>query len=159
MKIIRITLILLLFSSLAIADPDERDRSEIIDVYETDIEMNNAIQKARDTLQDYINRLKNPQENDSDFALKVQVEDENGVEHFWVSEVEINKDGFIGYIANEPKLVKSVKYGEKVSFNKDIITDWSYDINGVRQGSYTLRVLLGRMSKNQAAYYRKQVGW
>ena len=155
-----ILLIAAIFSFLpAVSVSEERDHNEIVDVAEQDVEMDQAIKKARTTLPNFIKRFHSPKKEDANFALKVIVEDEFGVEHFWVTEIEIKNDTFVGYIANEPRRVKSVKNGQRVNFNKDIVTDWSYDHKNVRQGSYTLKVLLARMPKDQADYYRKQVGW
>lgn len=151
-----------LLSFCAVAEEthtNERDENEIIDIHETDVEMNNAMKKAKDTLSVFLDRFRNPHEGDSEFSLKVRVEDDSGVEHFWVSDIEIKGDVFSGYIANEPRRVKIVNFGQKVNFGKELISDWSYNHNGVRQGSYTLRVLLNRMPKAQAEYYRRQVGW
>lgn len=87
------------------------------------------------------------------------VSDDYGVEHFWVTDLAITKTGFEGFITNEAKTVKLVSMGQKVNFSSDIVTDWSYDNNGVKQGAFTLKVLLKRMPKEQADYYKKVVGW
>ena len=150
-------LLLLLLSSISFAG--ERDESEIVNVHETDAEMNAAMLQANQSLKVFIDRFNNPQEGDSDFALKVMVSDEFGVEHFWVTDISITEEGFTGFIANEPQTVKLVDIGQKVNFGPDIVTDWSYDHNGVKQGAFTLRVLLERMPKEQADYYKEAVGW
>jgi uncharacterized protein YegJ (DUF2314 family) len=157
MKRILLVIILLIFNTFALSE--ERDESEIINIHETDVEMNNAMIKATQSLGTFIERFKNPKAGDSNFSLKVMVSDDYGVEHFWVTDLKITKTGFEGYIANEAKTVKLVSIGQKVNFEREIITDWSYDSNGVKQGAFTLRVLLNRMPKDQADYYKKRVGW
>ncbi|GAB5478841.1 MAG: DUF2314 domain-containing protein [Marinobacter nauticus] len=151
-------LVFLLFCSVA-TSAEERDHSEIISIHETDVEMNDAMMEANQSLDLFVNRLENPLKGDSNFSLKVMVTDENGVEHFWVSDISLTESGFEGYIANEAKTVKVVSLGQKVSFGSDIVTDWSYDHKGIKQGAFTLRVLLKRMPKEQAEYYKKAVGW
>ena len=71
----------------------------------------------------------------------------------WVTDLTISNTGFEGYISNEPKTVKSVSHGQKVNFDSKIVTDWSYNNNGVKQDAYTFVVLLKRMPKEQADYY------
>jgi uncharacterized protein YegJ (DUF2314 family) len=158
-RINRIILALLLSVSCTVAYAEERDENEIINVHETDKEMNAAMLKANQSLDKFIDRFNNPREGDSNFALKVKISDEYGVEHFWVTELTITETGFSGFISNEARTVKLVSMGQKVNFGPDIVTDWSYDNNGVKQGAYTLRVLLKRMPKEQADYYKKAAGW
>jgi uncharacterized protein YegJ (DUF2314 family) len=155
----RILLVLLLALSCSLSLAQHRDENEIIDIHETDVEMNTAMLKANQSLSTFIERFNNPHEGDSNFALKVMVSDEYGVEHFWVTDLEITETGFSGFISNDAKTVKLVSMGQKVNFSQDIITDWSYDNNGVKQGAFTLKVLLKRMPKEQADYYKKAVGW
>ena len=157
MKSILFVIIYTMISSFSFAET--RDESEIINIHETDAEMNAAMARANQSLDTFINRFKNPQKGDANFALKVIVTDDNGVEHFWVTELSITNSGFEGFIANEAKTVKAVTIGQKVRFERDIVTDWSFDSNGVKQGAYTLKVLLKRMPKEQADYYKKKVGW
>ena len=155
----RILFIIVVAFIQSVSFAEERDENEIINVHETDTEMNRAMSHANQTLDQFIDRFKNPKEGDSNFSLKVMVSDENGVEHFWVTDISLTKSGFSGYIANKAKTVKIVDIGQKVNFNSKLVTDWSYDHNGVKQGAYTLKVLLKRMPKEQAEYYRKAVGW
>jgi uncharacterized protein YegJ (DUF2314 family) len=136
-----------------------RDHSETIDVHETDHKMNVAIKNAIQTFPEFLDRYTNRKETDTEFSVKVMIEDQYGVEHFWVSDIEIKEDMFVGYIANEPQQVKSVVLGQKVNFQKQIISDWAYNDNGIRQGSFTLKVLLNRMPKGQADYYKRIIGW
>jgi len=158
-NMLRVVVVLLMMFGSAFTLAAERDESEIIDVHEEDHEMNYAMHQANESLDMFIERFKNPKEGDSNFSLKVMVSDDYGVEHFWVSDIAINDAGFVGYIANEAKTVKIVNLGQKVNFGPDIVTDWSYDHNGVKQGAFTLKVLLKRMPKDQADYYKKRVGW
>ncbi|NRA72723.1 MAG: DUF2314 domain-containing protein [Gammaproteobacteria bacterium] len=151
-----ITLLILSFISTSVS---ARDENEIMNVHETDNEMNNAMLTANNSLPTFIDRFKKPQEGDSNFALKVMVLDEYGVEHFWVTDITITKNEYQGYISNEPRTVKAVTNGQKVTFDSDIVTDWSYDHKGIKQGAFTLKVLIKNMPKEQADYYKKVVGW
>lgn len=138
---------------------EERDVNEIVNVHEQDVAMNAAMLHANQSLETFTERLQNPREGDSDFALKVKISDEHGVEHFWVTDIAITPNGFEGVVANEARTVEVVDIGHKIKFARDLVSDWSYDSHGVKQGAFTLRVLLKMMPEDQADYYRKTVGW
>lgn len=150
-----ILLLLVTCSSFA----EERDVNEIINVRESDEQMNAAIHQASESLDLFVRRLQNPEQGDANFALKVEVADEHGVEHFWVSDIQVTDTGFQGIVANEARVVQAVELGQPIRFARDLVSDWSYDHEGVRQGAFTLKVLLERMPEDQADYYRKAVGW
>jgi len=150
-----ILLLLVAFSSFA----EERDVNEIINVRESDEQMNAAMLQARESLDLFVSRLQNPEQGDANFALKVEIADAHGVEHFWVSDIQVTDTGFQGVVANEPRVVQAVALGQPIRFARDLVSDWSYDSHGVKQGAFTLRVLLKMMPEDQADYYRKTVGW
>jgi len=134
-------------------------KDEAIAIAEDDAAMNAVILEARETLDDFVARLQNPQPTDRDFALKVEITDENGTEHFWANEVRVTGDGFTAVINNDPNIVKSVDLGERVSVGRDMVSDWMYRDNEVMIGNHTLRVLLGKMPKDEADALKKQCGW
>ncbi len=156
-----VILFLMIFgmSDLNAAAKDAESKNIIINVAETDKEMNKAIKEARDSLALFIKKFKSPSDDESNFALKVKIEDSYGVEHFWVTSIDIKGNSYSGIISNDARTVKSVKLGDVIKFSNLDISDWSYDKKNVRQGSYTLKVLLKRMPKEQADYYRSIIGW
>ena len=85
------------------------------------------------------------------------MKDRNGVEHFWLSEIE-RKDGVLhGTIANTPNVVKHVKAGQRVTFPDSDISDWTYFRGDKLVGNETLRPLLKHMPPQQAARYRSMM--
>ena len=121
--------------------------------------MDAAIAEGKATLDQFLTRLNSPQPGDGDFALKVRIEDSNGVEFFWVSDVKVTATGFEAKIANDPGLVKKVKVDQIYSFTRDEVADWMYFSNGVMQGNFTMRVILDSMPPEEAAAKKKAVGW
>jgi uncharacterized protein YegJ (DUF2314 family) len=134
-------------------------KDEVVMVDGGDKEMNAAMEKARNSLNEFRDRFKNPQPTDSMFSVKVRIKDENRTEHFWAKVIRIEGDGFVGTIDNHPRIVKNINMGDEVKITKDNLSDWSYHNNGKMIGGFTVRVLLKRIPEDQAEALKKQIGW
>jgi len=121
--------------------------------------MEQAIADARSTFDDFLARFRSPQPGDEAFHLKVRIEDKNGVEYFWVSDLKLDSEPYSGNIADEPGIVKKVTFGQKYSFTRSEVSDWMYMANGKMQGNYTLRVELESMPPEEAEALKKKIGW
>lgn len=122
-------------------------------------EMAEAIVKARATLPEFIERLRNPDGRAGHFALKARFKVENGHEHIWVGDLEVVPEGFKGKLANDPNEIKGVKLGDEVSVRSEMVTDWGYAIDGVYQGHHTTKVLLRHMSGKMRRQVEAAYGW
>jgi len=154
--------LLLLALSLALAgnaSGQKRDEDEIFLVGTKDKEMVAAIRNARASLDTFLELARKPPPDVSGLKLKVMITDPNGTEHFWVAPFRSTATGFEGTLANEPRLVKSVQYGQLLTFTRAQITDWGYVKNGRQVGSFTVCVMLKQAPKEQAEYYRKNHGF
>src|SRR3954453_10669424 len=107
--------------------------------------MEQAIAEARSTFDEFLARSRSPHPGDEDFNVKVRIEDKNGVEHFWVSDLKLDSEPYSGKIADDPGIVKKVKFGQEYSFTRSEISDWMYMANDKMQGNYTLRIELESM--------------
>ena len=88
---ILITLILFCFISCKNTDKVERkDQPDIYNVKASDAEMNEAIEKAKQTLHDFNAALLNPEIEVK--SLKVKFQNQTDAEHVWLSNVVL-KDG------------------------------------------------------------------
>lgn len=119
-----------------------------------DAAMNEAMDKARQTLPDFLAKADNPPAGTSNYALKVKIEDENGVEHFWVTPFLKTENGFTGVINNEPATVRSVRLGQSYAFSPDEVSDWMYMKDGKIHGGYTIRAMLPTLTKKEASQMR-----
>lgn len=119
-----------------------------------------AIKKTQATLDTFLKKHESNKPNVQSYKLKVMITDKNDTEHFWVMPFkQIKKDSFEGILANEPRIVESVKYGERIKFDRSMISDWGYVENGKQIGSYTICALFGSMPKAQVAYYKNNHGF
>ena len=125
----------------------------VVMVAEDDAAMNAAIQKAKQTVSQIIDALSNPQPGQSEFAVKVGVEDDGGVEHMWVGNIRYEDGSFIGTLNNEPRMVTSVTFGQPMTVSESEISDWMYVDNGKLIGGYTIRALRETLSDEEKAAF------
>jgi uncharacterized protein YegJ (DUF2314 family) len=125
----------------------------------SEAEMAAAIEQAKATFGEFKARFSVPQPGDTDFGVKVRIEDSNGVEHFWLTGLNLDAEPYSGVIDNDPGIVTSVKCGQTYSFSEKDISDWMYVSDGVMQGNHTARVLLKSMPPDEAEALREAFGW
>ena len=117
--------------------------------------MDAAIAKARYTLSEFWQVFENPQQGETDFALKLPITEGDEVEYFWLTDIERTDDGRIfGLVGNEPGFVTTVAFGDRLKIPEADISDWMYMRGGKMHGNHTLRPLLGQMDPEEAASLR-----
>lgn len=120
-------------------------RDEVINVERDDPEMLAAIAKARGTLPQFWQAFETMEHGESNFALKVRIDDGGNTEHFWATDIE-KRDGLIwGTINNDPNLVRSVKLGDRIKIPEVDISDWLYMRDGKMVGNETVKPLFKKM--------------
>ena len=158
MKIkILIPLLLLCFISCKNSDKVERENQpDIYDVEASDREMNEAIEKANQTLADFNSALLNPKIEVK--ALKVKFQNETDVEHIWISDVTLKDGKYSGILDNEPEYIKDHKNGDTINIDNKDISDWMYIEDGKLFGGYTIKVLRNRMSESEKKQFDAKNG-
>ena len=141
-----LTLFVLFGSSLA-DDPDTLVRKGY-----SQKEMDEAIARAKREVDSFIKEL--AAKRGENFSVKVPIEDENGTEHFWLTDIQYGDGKFTGKIGNDPGIVKNVKFGQQRTVNKADISDWMFMRKGKMHGNYTMRPLLKTLSKAEADAWR-----
>ena len=147
----------LLLPFIAIADEKIGDQIRYVD--EQDKAMSEAIQKAKNQLDGFLEIAENPPIGASDFKLKVMISDSNGVEHLWFTPFKEIEGGYAGVLANEPGVIKSAEYGRPYAFKRDQITDWGYVRDGKQIGSFTICALFKTMNKDLVEQYKNDHGF
>ncbi len=73
------------------------------------------------------------------------------VEYVWVEQLRIEGDRFAGLLANDPAYMPGLKLGDKVSFARADVADWSvWSTDGRMYGHFTTRVLLSDLPLAEA---------
>nr|WP_295077612.1 DUF2314 domain-containing protein [uncultured Roseateles sp.] len=129
-------------------------------VRDADVPMNQAIQKARDSLGAFIQIKANPKSGAEHFELKVSF----ARELMWVSPFRVSGsdghgkgDSYEGILKSVPQYNPTLAWGKQVSFSRDQIVDWGYTKDGRRHGHFTTCVLLARMKPDEATKIRKDM--
>ena len=133
-------------------------RDEVVLVTKEDPALAAARTKARATLPGFLAIAKQPTPGMRNFALKVRVSDDHGVEYFWVTQFNANGDRFSGKIDNTPRMVRSVAAGQIIQFSEGEITDWMYMDGGKMKGNYSACALLQREPKDQRDAVKNRFG-
>jgi uncharacterized protein YegJ (DUF2314 family) len=115
--------------------------------------MNAARDKARDTIDEFRRRITSPPATQSFITLKVRFEEDEHVEHMWVSDVELVGAEFRGVVANRAVKIRSVQLGQVVTVALDQVSDWMAVDDGKLVAGYTLRVIRNRMSAKERAQF------
>lgn len=127
-------------------------------VTSADVEMNAATAKARKTLDDFLKLAAKPPRGAEGFKLNVLMRDARGAEYLWIRDFAQDRAGFHGVVDTDPAVLKSIRRGQRVTFQRSDVTDWGYVLDGRETGFATMCVLLKRMSPAAAEQYRKERG-
>ncbi|RWC96228.1 MAG: DUF2314 domain-containing protein [Mesorhizobium sp.] len=158
MKVLART-VLSLMLAFAPAHVQAQGDDKTVMVRSDDPEMTAAIEQARASLDDFLALSEAPPPGTDKFKLKVMIVDGDATEHFWVIPFKRTASGFAGILANEPEIVQNVVYGQYIEFSRDDISDWGYTRDGHQVGSYTVCVMLKKMSEQDADDLRSNFGF
>ncbi|MEP7009173.1 MAG: DUF2314 domain-containing protein [Acidobacteriota bacterium] len=114
----------------------------------SDPEMNSAILRARQTLDDFLAVKNKAPDGISGFVVKVRFEHGTAQEHMWVTPFRQGARGaFQGTLKSEPQWIPGLKLGQEVSFTRDQISDWGYNQGGTLVGYFTTCAMFAKDEK------------
>ena len=125
---------------------ERKGEPTIYSVQDYDIEMNQAVEKANLTLDNFRIALLSDNRDFDCFALKTRFEMSKGGEHIWVGSITIKDNKYFGVVANLPESTTEVKIGDTIQIKTDNISDWMYLDKKKLCGGYTIRVIRDRMT-------------
>jgi uncharacterized protein YegJ (DUF2314 family) len=120
--------------------------------------MAKARAEARDTLPAFMAHLRNPERDESKFAVKYKIPGSNPAEIIWVADLVPMSTGVMGKLDGMPRTAGR-KLGDPVVIASGDIYDWGYMKNGVMQGHYSTKVLIATMPPKQQAAMNSILGW
>ena len=100
-----------------------RDKGYVDD---SDPEMAAAIAKAQATLPQFWQAFDQRAHGESNFVLMVRITDKGRIEHFQTTDSERRDGKTMVTISHAPKIVASVKLGDRIEIPAADITDWYY---------------------------------
>lgn len=157
-KRVALLLCLCLIGTLLVGCNKRTSSNTPVKITTGDKEVDEAISKARESLDHFWSVYDSPKEGEANFSLKVKVQDSNGnVEHLWAIDLKKDNGKIFGTIDNDPKQVKTLTRGQKIEIADKDIVDWMYRKNGKIYGGYTIRVLVNRIPKADADAIKSQL--
>lgn len=116
---------------------------------DTDIELDAAIQQARDSLDSFITKIAASHSNRTFVAVKVRFRPpDEASQDIWVDNVTYSDGGFRGDVGDDIPGLK-LEAGEPVRIEAEEIVDWMIVEDGKLIGGYTIRLAVRRMSPEE----------
>lgn len=122
----------------------------VIGVRTNDAEMNRAMQKAKDSIDEFIKQL--PDRKGRFFSIKTPLRDSlGGSEHIWVSVKSYSNGVFSGKLDNDPLNLPGMHLGDPIDVKKEDIDDWViFDPKTENMtGGFTVKVLMSKEGQNK----------
>lgn len=131
----------------------------VVTIADDDERMNDAMEKARLTLEYFRESLLLPRPEQTYFSVKVKIEDKGKQEYIWLTSPSFDEEGnLFGIVGNKPQFVNSIKDGQEIGIDAGSIADWMILEDGRLIGGYTIRAIRDRLSENEIADFDKNTG-
>ena len=102
--------------------------------------------QARETFPVFMDKLQNPEPDEQDFLVKYPFEADPGSgfghEQLWLGDITVEGGIYYGLVSNKPYYISRFKPGDRVSFDKDAVSDWMYIKKGKIIGGYSIKYLI-----------------
>ncbi len=117
----------------------------VIEVSDSDAEMQNAVQLAQREWPKFAAAFKKRQPGDENFLVKTEFVEGKVSEYMWFSVREIIGDRVRGYLVNDPCELTQIYRGAEVTITVDEVADWLHPRpEGGHAGGFSLDVLKKR---------------
>jgi uncharacterized protein YegJ (DUF2314 family) len=114
-----------------------------------DLEMNRAMEIAHARFGVFDSAFESGMFDRDKFSIKVKYPHERGTEYIWLVNISKVDGQYMGIVSDTPRETKIVKYGDRPIINRDDVVDWLYGKDSVLHGGYTMRLIYGRLSKEE----------
>ena len=127
----------------------------IVTIEDNDPQLKVAIEKARETLPDFVRALNAPKPSQRGFAIKTPISDGKITEHMWLSPVTFDGTKYHGTVNNHPEKVTGVKLGSLRVIEPHQVTDWMYVEDKKLVGGFTIRVARDKLSPKERIEFER----
>lgn len=148
------------------------DPNPVPSVPKGDPAMRAAFARAAATLDDFLDKWRNPPRGAERFVVKIGVMDAPGspgyvvarpgasgpVEWFWAGDLRAEDNGYSARLSNDPERLHNVAYGQLIHFTRQDIGDWMYQRNGKIVGNATACPALAYASAQERRQMKEQYG-
>ncbi|MCL2193749.1 MAG: DUF2314 domain-containing protein [Treponema sp.] len=128
-------------------------RATTIHMDEFDGEILRIAENARSTLNIFFRYLNMAEAGEDNFSIKYafQVDANSGIsaEQIWIGNIVFRNGRFYGIVASTPIYLTSIRRGDTVNFNVDLITDWMFTRNERIIGGHSIRYLLEQIPEGE----------
>lgn len=114
-----------------------------------DTQMNKAMDIAHRRFSAFDSAFESGKYDKDKFSIKVKYPHQHGNEYIWLVNISKVKGNYMGIVSDTPRETKVVKYGDNPVINSDDVVDWLYGKDSILHGGYTLRLIYGRLSKQE----------
>ena len=120
-------------------------------------EMNAAIQRARATVGELLERLRQPPPGLSYLGVKVRLGNGDVGEHIWLYGVRLDGEQIVGRLMDDAERFPRYRRGNEVRVRPTEISDWMTVENGRACGGFTVRAMMPQMSAEERGDYLREM--
>lgn len=135
-----------------------KERYLVLEVALADPGMKAAVRRARAELPGFFERLAHPAPDEGEFMVAYDAIPGKAEELVWIEEISRSPGSVTGTVRTETQRA-NVSQGDRVTIADARILDWAYRKGKVVQGSYTTRVLIAHMPRDESFFLRETLGW
>jgi uncharacterized protein YegJ (DUF2314 family) len=138
---------------------DDGGKRPLVYVDSGDRAMNAAMDRARATVPQLIQRLEHAPPGLSDLGVKVRLgEPGEAGEHIWLYHVTYTGGKIVGKLADDARMFPAFDAGHVVRVEPREISDWMTVENGRACGGFTSRIVVAELTGARRAAYMKEMG-
>jgi len=147
-----LVLLFLMITFVACVDHKKTETNIANNMFTTDsvdVAMNRAMDIARKRFSAFDSAFESGRYDKDKFSIKVKYPHKQGNEYIWLVDISKVDGRYLGLVSDTPRATKMVKLGDRPAINNDDVVDWLYGKDSVLHGGYTLRLIYGRMTKEE----------
>ena len=125
---------------------------------ENDVEMNEAIEKAKRSFTEILNNFETIKPNELFVKIPLVLSD-GTFEHVWLKDISYQEGFITGIIDNYVTGDTLAEKGDTISVKSEFISDWRLRKEGYEYGNFTLYVALNRLSTKEKTDFLNKLNY